>query len=924
MGPISVLLVAAVGITLFVLVLIFVLVPLFRGLGSAIGWVFGAIGWLVTHIFEFIGGVLSDVLRLIGATLAMLLMLPMAPLNVVLGRWSAANHFARALKGEFKVAGACLYRIALRRPLKLFWLHGILEGVEQRVPEAMAHVPASDKPSKRTGQFDGYTIVGSLPVGGSGAKLYIARPDAAKQNAGMPDRVVIKAFALTDGSSLPQIVRESRALEAAKQLGLVLEHGMDDRRFYYIMSYHPGDHLGILTRELHGSGSGRGLDAARVAKVVGYTRDLLDTLSTYHKGGLWHKDVKPENVIVHDGRAHLVDLGLVTPLRSAMTLTTHGTEYFRDPELVRQALRGVRVHEVNGAKFDIYAVGAVLYFMLENTFPAHGGLSQFHRKSPEALRWIVRRAMTDYDKRYTTADMMLADLKVVASARDPFAVKPADLVSMGGSPVEMPPPIPGFDDASSHASASESAATPRPETLAGALGAVVAAAESAAEQVAAKIDAAAAEYEPTPPEPPAPDKPAKPRRPRLRVTNWWTGEYNAEDGGPNVKVVGAAAAAGASSPDAREFRGQSERFHQDADAIAQKFQAGAISARRAAKEQIKAARGRAAQIRERARGRGHRANTQGPIAAAARGSRPLREKDLRKPPSKFLGFIVTVLLAGIAAVVWISVDSANSGRTHTSIITSGVDHTPGAVEDAGAPVMLVLAEPWELDSFQQRNYSIIRAHYDHQGYDVVEPDQFELCDFRALAEAWEADQYGPADDALEQELDRLSLYGYVYITQDGRGPGLRHTLITSSAPQAKERRRSQVPSPPVEARPYVVINDHPAKTDPTVARRINAIMEGYRKVGWEFTSDDTLLEASVREKLPVFELSDDAPELPPHLHKLLRDRGLGGVMLITIGADDQAVKTDVLIRLVGADWSDWDWSSDWDSRSEYETTSDNR
>ena len=33
----------------------------------------------------------------------------------------------------------------------------------------------------------------------------------------MPERVVIKSFMLSEGSSLPQIVRESRALEAAKQ-----------------------------------------------------------------------------------------------------------------------------------------------------------------------------------------------------------------------------------------------------------------------------------------------------------------------------------------------------------------------------------------------------------------------------------------------------------------------------------------------------------------------------------------------------------------------------------------------------------------------------------------------------------------------------------------------------------------------------------
>jgi len=84
--------------------------------------------------------------------------------------------------------------------------------------------------------------------------------------------------------------------------------------------------------------------------ALGFACDLISTLSTYHRGGLWHKDVKPDNIIVDGGpsaRAHLVDFGLVSSLRSAMTLTTHGTEYFRDPEMVRLALKGVKVHEVD-------------------------------------------------------------------------------------------------------------------------------------------------------------------------------------------------------------------------------------------------------------------------------------------------------------------------------------------------------------------------------------------------------------------------------------------------------------------------------------------------------------------------------------------------------------------------------------------------
>ncbi|HWB19105.1 MAG TPA: hypothetical protein VG711_02305, partial [Phycisphaerales bacterium] len=447
MHPLEILVIGIGAIALCILLLIFVAVPVFRGIGSLIGAVFKGVGWLFTHVFEFIVGMIRDTLRFVGTVLAFLVYAPLVPINVVFGRWSAAGHFAEAVKRECKVGGACLYRVVLRHPLKFLLMHPILEGLEQRVPEAMAAAPGSDKPSARVGQFPGYEIVGSLRAGGSGAKLYIAKPSAEKRrkSPNMPDRVVIKCFALAEGSGLPQIVRESRALECAKQLGHVLDHGMDEHRFFYVMPYHAGDHLGIVARQLHGEAGGSGLSGKYLVEALSFERDLVSTLAAYHRGGLWHKDVKPENIIIHDGHAHLVDLGLMTSLRSPMTLTTHGTEYFRDPEMVRMALKGVKVHQVNGAKFDIYAAGAVLYFLLENTFPPHGGLSRFVLHSPEALRWIVRRAMTEYNQRYSSADEMLADLDYVARSADAYAVKPAELPSMRSGAAETPPPIPAVE-----------------------------------------------------------------------------------------------------------------------------------------------------------------------------------------------------------------------------------------------------------------------------------------------------------------------------------------------------------------------------------------------------------------------------------------------------------------------------------------------
>jgi len=462
----------------------------------------GLIGRLVAHVFRTLGAIIADTFRAVGALFVALVLIPLIPLNVVVGRWSAASHFGRALSSELTTLGLSLYRVTVGHPVRLVGLGALTEGLERRLPRAFADVPPRDRPRKASGMFEGYEIVGSLKGGGSGGQLYVAAPDAMKQAAferrglGRIERVVIKSFSLGDGSSLPQIVRESRALDAARKLGLVLEHELGDERFHYVMRYVPGEHLATVTDRLHARSEPStppGLDRAALREGLGYVGDLLETLDMYHRHGLWHKDVKPENIIIDPAdtggagpRAHLVDFGLITPLRSAMTLTTHGTEYYRDPEMVRQALKGAKVHQIDGARFDVFSAGAVLFALVEAGFPAHGGLSSVSKHCPEAVKWIIRRAMTDYDKRYATAGAMLEDLRVVQQAEDPFAVKPADLPSMGGALIDA-----------------HDIAEPAPEPEA---------AWADAEPVAPAAQSR--------PQPPASVDPR-----RLRVADWWTGRY---------------------------------------------------------------------------------------------------------------------------------------------------------------------------------------------------------------------------------------------------------------------------------------------------------------------------------------------------------------------------------------------------------------
>ncbi len=420
--------------------------------------------WLIGHVFRFIGLVILRVLLLVknlvldslhfvGALLTAIVLLYPTLLNVIFLRFRRAAHYGRAVEDELMNSLLSLYRVTLGHPLHFIGLGPLLDGFERRIPDVLERAPSRKPRKDEVDRFPGYEVTGLLPPGGSGAQLFVARPtedklrECREAGAPMPEEVVIKSFDIAAGSTLPQIVRESRALASARQLGLVMEHSLGDDHFYYVMPYVRGDVLSSVVQRLHDRAGPQGLDAQGLALVTGYTGDLLHTLERFHTGGLWHKDVKPANVIVADGHAHLVDLGLVTPLQSAMTLTTHGTEYYRDPEMVRQALQGVKVHEVDGVRFDIYSAGAVLYSMIENSFPAHGSLSRITRRCPEALQWIVRRAMADMNARYASAREMLNDLAAVAASSDPDALLPADLPSFGREgeipvPPTSPPPIP--------------------------------------------------------------------------------------------------------------------------------------------------------------------------------------------------------------------------------------------------------------------------------------------------------------------------------------------------------------------------------------------------------------------------------------------------------------------------------------------------
>lgn len=138
----------------------------------------------------------------------------------------------------------------------------------------------------------------------------------------------------------------------------VFDQGQDGETAYLVMEYLPGITLRELMREQ------RRLTTAQTVTIMDA---VLSGLAAAHRGGIIHRDVKPENVLLaEDGRIKIGDFGLAraTTANTATGQMLLGTIAYLAPELVTRGTAD--------ARSDIYALGILLYEMLVGEQPYQG------------------------------------------------------------------------------------------------------------------------------------------------------------------------------------------------------------------------------------------------------------------------------------------------------------------------------------------------------------------------------------------------------------------------------------------------------------------------------------------------------------------------------------------------------------------------
>jgi eukaryotic-like serine/threonine-protein kinase len=156
---------------------------------------------------------------------------------------------------------------------------------------------------------------------------------------------------------------------------------------------------GPTLRQLYDSG---GPTEQRVALLA----DVADALAALHVKGVVHRDVKPENVVVRDGKwPVLIDLGIALVTGSPDALERFGTPPYVAPEQARGGKVDFRA--------DIYALGQMIAEIWGAKLP---GPFQFRffgwrpQAMPPALGRLARRMLrANPERRY-------CDLKIIAAS----------------------------------------------------------------------------------------------------------------------------------------------------------------------------------------------------------------------------------------------------------------------------------------------------------------------------------------------------------------------------------------------------------------------------------------------------------------------------------------------------------------------------
>ncbi len=279
---------------------------------------------------------------------------------------------------------------------------------------------------REIGRLGQYTLEEKLGEGGMGVvhratHAMLRRPAAIK-------------LLLKDRASEQDQARFEREVQLTSRLRhpntiSIFDYGRTaDGVFYYVMEYLDGLDLDRLVRSL---------GPLAPARAIHVLVQVTDALAEAHALGLIHRDIKPANIVLtarpdEPDVVKVVDFGLVRSLdgatgESVTSSVVTGTPMYLSPE-------AITAPQTVDARADIYALGAVAYFLVTGTHVFEGGTivelcskhllmppeppsARLGRALPADLEAIILQCLAkDRDTRPATATALRTALRACVDA----------------------------------------------------------------------------------------------------------------------------------------------------------------------------------------------------------------------------------------------------------------------------------------------------------------------------------------------------------------------------------------------------------------------------------------------------------------------------------------------------------------------------
>ncbi len=260
----------------------------------------------------------------------------------------------------------------------------------------------ASEPGGRT-QVGRYVVRGALGRGGMGV-VYRAWDPALERDVAVK---VVRSSSLARPRVRARFLREARAAARVKHAAIVPVFDVGEEADgvpFIVMELVDGASLDV---ELDRA-DGRRLAPARVATLLA---PIASALAAAHAGGIVHRDVKAENILLaRDGRVLLTDFGLARDDAEAARLTATGeilgSIATMAPEQVKAQPGAV------GPPADVWAIGAVAFEALCGRAPFEGDsavevmarILQGRVDDPRTVRPDLPPALADLVRACLTAD----------------------------------------------------------------------------------------------------------------------------------------------------------------------------------------------------------------------------------------------------------------------------------------------------------------------------------------------------------------------------------------------------------------------------------------------------------------------------------------------------------------------------------------